>query len=583
MAVSAWRPGQWEWGVPDSFGEVELLAREMHVDPLIAKMLHNRGMTQVDEGKAFLQPKLADLHDPALLLNCEAAADRLARAVADGEKILIYGDYDVDGITSISIMHSLLTMVGGDVSYYVPHRLDEGYGIHADAIDQFIRDGVNVMVTVDCGVTALDELAKATSAGIDVIVTDHHGLAEGLPDVFAVVHPNLPGQDYPCKNLAGAGVAFKLAWQTARAICGETRVSDELREFLVDATSLAALGTIADMVPLVGENRILAANGLRGLAASNHVGMKALLESAGLTGEKLSSRDVGFVLAPRLNACGRMGHADKAVEMFTGASAARCAELAAYLAETNTERQKISRAIADEAIEMVIARGLDSPENRGIVLGSDQWHAGVIGIVASRLVGMFCKPAVLVALDGGVGFGSGSARSVPGFHMRDALAATAKHLESFGGHAMAGGLRMVASEFDSFAAAFNRYANENVSDEQITPKLLVDAETTIGALGLGTVMTLEKMAPFGQGNPVPSVVVRGCEIVLPPKRIGRNGQTASMMLKQGASTMRAFGFQMGDLADLLVGVKHIDIAAQPVLNTYNGRTNVEVKLLDVKW
>ena len=582
MGPCAWRPNAHRWAIAPPFDSAETLARRIGTAPLVAQMLHNRGIDDPEAAKAFLNPNLADLHDPDQLAGCAAAAKRVARAVAQKEKIVIYGDYDVDGITGVAILHEILTMVGADVDFYVPHRLDEGYGVNQEAIAALIADGVKLLITVDCGIGAVKPLRAATDAGVDVIVTDHHSLPEHLPDVCAIVHPAIPEGGYPNTDLAGAGVAFKLAWQIAREICGNHRVDDAMRDFLLRATCLAALGTIADVVPLIGENRVLAVHGLWALPTVPQPGIRALINSAGLGGGKIDAYHVGFVLAPRLNACGRMGHARLAVELLTTAAGDRCDEIARYLARQNAQRQQVERAITQEAIEMVTSGGLDAPENRAIVLSSPDWHGGVIGIVASRLVRRFGRPAVLIAING-EGQGQGSGRSIPGFHIRDALADCAEHLAGFGGHAMAAGIRIEQERIEAFSDAFLRIAGEQISPEQLTPALSVDAETGFSALSYGVVDHIRRMAPFGQGNPRPVVVVRGCEVLSPPKRMGRSGSTVGLYLRQDGVSMRAVGFGMGELADALAGAGRIDVAAEPMFNTFNGATSVELKLCDVKW
>ena len=580
MASRAWRPKSRRWVVAPSWDGAADLARRLRTAPLVAQVLHNRGLDEPDAARAFLEPKLSDLHPPELLGGAPAAAKRIARAVADKEKIFLYGDYDVDGVTGVAILHAVLRMVGAEVDFYVPHRLEEGYGVNAEAVRKIVADGAKLIITVDCGISAAGPLAEAAAAGADVIVTDHHSPPDDLPPAVAIVHPTAAGSQYPNPDLAGAGVAFKLAWQVAREICGDERVDEPMRKFLLDATCLAALGTIADVVPLRGENRILATYGLRGLPATDHVGLRALIDSAGLAGETLDAYHVGFVLAPRLNACGRMGHARLAVELLTGASPQRSCEIAGYLAKQNTERRRVEKDITAQAVEMVESGGLADGDRRAIVLASEAWHGGVIGIVASRLVRRFVRPAIMIAVNGD-GCGQGSGRSIPGFHMRDALAACSEHLLSFGGHAMAGGLRLAADSIAAFAAAFVGYANAHISDEQLTAALDADAETTLEALSFQVVEHLARMAPFGQGNPRPVVVVRGCRVLGQPNRMGRNGATIGLVLGGPGARVRAVGFGMADLPEYLEGVSRVDIAAWPVLNTFHGRTNVELHLQDV--
>ncbi len=570
------------WRIAPPHPDAERLGRALGTAPLVGQILCNRGVSAPEDAQAFLDPKLTHLHDPSDLPDAPRAADRIAAAVRQGERIVIYGDYDVDGITAVAILHALLTLHGASVDSYIPHRTEEGYGVNEDAVRKIIAAGTQVLITVDCGISAAGPLALATAAGIDVIVTDHHTPPDPLPDVYAIVHPALPDRPYANPDLSGAGVAFKLAWATARAICGSERVDGPMRDFLLNATSLAALGTIADVVSLVGENRVLATYGLRGLPVSKHSGLRALIEASSLTGETLDAYHVGFVLAPRLNACGRMGHAQLAVELLTTAPPDRAREIAEYLNAQNAERQKVEREIAAAAEEMVVQQGLDDPAHRAIVLASEQWHGGVIGIVASRLVSRFHRPVVLIAL-GTDGLGHGSGRSIPDFHLCDALAACGEHLLGFGGHAMAGGLKIEPGRIDAFRAAFARHAAERIPEEHLTPVLDLDAETTLAALSYPVVQHLARLAPFGQGNRAPVLAIPHCEIAVPPKRMGRTGTTVGLHVKQGAVSMRAVGFGMGDLADDLRGVRHVDLAATPALNTFNGRTSIELKLEDVVW
>ncbi|MFP4106952.1 MAG: single-stranded-DNA-specific exonuclease RecJ [Phycisphaerae bacterium] len=578
----AWTPKTLNWNIPPADESAEQLARQIRTSRVVAQALVNRGISDADAARGFLSPKLNDLHDPEQLPGCVKAAKRIARAVEQNEKIVIYGDYDVDGMTSVAILHACLKMVDGDVSFYVPHRLDEGYGVNDEAVDKLIAEGMDLMVTVDCGVTAVQPVRKTVEKGVDVIITDHHAVGQALPPAEAIVHPDLPGELYPNPHMCGAGVAFKVAWQVAREVCGTKRVDDRMKEFLLNATCLAALGTIADVVPLVGENRSLAVFGLRGLPQAKHDGLQALLASANLVGETLDAFHVGFRLAPRLNACGRMGHAQLAVELLTDAPAEKAAKIAGYLSQQNTERQKVEREITARAIELVEERGLDGDDARVIVLAEQGWHAGVVGICASRLVDRFGKPAVIIAINGD-GTGQGSARSVEGFHMRDALQACGEHLLSFGGHAMAGGLRVAVQSVEAFTKAMEAHARQHVSDEQIAPSIDVDVETNLEELSYVVVEHLSRFQPCGQGNPHPRVAMRGLEIIAPPRRIGRSGKTATMVLGQAGQRMRAVGFGMGDLADRLVGIKKVDVVAEPVLNTFRGRTNAELQLIDVRW
>jgi len=581
MSPCAWTPKKLQWRIEPVFSRADDVAREAGTSPLVAQVLANRGLTDPEAIRAFLAPKLSDLHDPAELAGCTAATQQIADAARDGQRIVLYGDYDVDGMTGVAILYTCLKTVNANVDVYVPHRLEEGYGMHVEAVEALARDGAKLIVTVDCGIGATDAVRAARDAGADVIITDHHTPPADLPDA-TIVHPAVPAGAYPFADLAGAGVAFKLAWQVARELCGASRVDETMREFLIGAMSLAALGTIADVVPLVGENRIIATYGLGGLPRTQHPGIRALIDAAGLDGERLDAYHVGFVLAPRLNAAGRMGHAQEALELLIGRAGPRCKQIAEALAQQNAERQKVERAITAQAVDMAEAANMTDDDHRAIVLACDEWHAGVIGIVASRLVDRFHRPAVMIAINGD-GVGQGSCRSIRGLHMGDALAACADHLLSFGGHAMAAGLKIDPANVPAFTEAFVRHANTALTVEDLAPSLRIDAETTLGYLHRPAVEDLTRLAPFGQGNPPPVVAVRGCQIVGDVRRLGQNGQTLSMLLGQGETTLRAVGFRMGDLVDQLVGVRTVDVAGEPQLNTFRGRTNVELKLKDVAW
>ena len=499
------------WNILPSHDLAADLAARLKTSPLIAQLLLTRGYSDPADCRRFIRPSLGDLHKPILLPGLAKAAERVAKAIRDGDKIVIYGDYDVDGITATAILWHAIKVLGGTVDFYIPHRIDEGYGLNAEAITQICDAGAKLILTVDCGVTAIEQAMVAAGRGVDLIITDHHEWHERegdesgevgggdvgggevggrrdagatvlvtdalptapppylptallgptaplssphLPDCFALVHPRLPTADAPYPNpvLCGAGVAFKLAWGIGMAVCGSEKVSDAFRAFLLDATALAALGTIADVVPLVGENRALAHFGLGGLKESKLVGLRALIASAGLTGQNLSSFDVGFKLAPRLNACGRMGHARLAVEMLTSADEAKAGEIAQYLEQQNRLRQVMERKIVAQAVEQVTERGFDKDDQCAIVLGHAEWHPGVIGIVASRIVERYHRPAVMVALNNGHGQGSG--RSIAGFHLARALHACRQHLDAHGGHEMAAGLKVRTENFEAFRDAF---------------------------------------------------------------------------------------------------------------------------------
>jgi single-stranded-DNA-specific exonuclease len=598
-------PRRWNLARPDPASAADLAAR-LKTSPLLAQVLLNRGLREPQECNDFLRPSLRAMHDPALLPNLTRAAERIARAVRDREKIVIYGDYDVDGITATAILWHAIKTLGGVVDYYIPHRIEEGYGLNAEAIEQVCGDGAKLIISVDCGVTAVEQVKSACDRGVDVIITDHHewkcggladhGLGEAtaaldtrpplLPQCYAVVHPRLPhdGPPYPNGLLCGAGVAFKLAWGVGKAVTGADRVSDEFRAFLMNAMALAALGTIADVVPLVGENRIIAHQGLIGLRESKLTGLRALIASAGLQqGQTVDSFDVGFKLAPRLNACGRMGHARLAVEMLTTAGEAKAKEIATYLEQQNRARQAIERKILQQAVEQVTEQKLDADGSCAIVLGREEWHPGVIGIVASRLVDRYHRPAIMVALDNGHGQGSG--RSIAGFHLSRALEACAEHLDTYGGHEMAAGLKLQTSKFEDFRRQFCVHAGSVLTPEMLVPELRLDCVADLTHFTEALVTDLKRLGPFGHGNRRPVLCCRGLEVVAPPRRVGASGDHLQLLVRQGAAgqPIKCIAFGYGPLFDRLTPGTAIDLAVEPSINEYNGRRSVELEVKDVQF
>jgi len=579
------------WNMPQVDAEAaRRLADRLNTSPLLAQVLLNRGLSDVESCQGFLRPSLKSLHEPAGLPNLQIAAGRIAQAIRDGRQIVIYGDYDVDGITATSILWHAITVLGGKVSYYIPHRIEEGYGLNAEAIAQICDQGAGLIVTVDCGITARGPAQVAAERGVDLIITDHHEWHEraddngvrvaDLPVCHSIVHPRLGGSDYPNPYLCGAGVAFKVAWGIGQAMSNSAKVDDSFRAFLMEATALAALGTIADVVPLVGENRILAYFGLGGLKQSKLHGLQALIESAGLSGQKLDSYHVGFLLAPRLNACGRMGHARLAVQMLTDADRAKSLEIAQYLETQNRQRQQIERKILEEALGQIQSRGQDPQESRSIVLGSPNWQPGVIGIVASRLVDRFNRPAIMVAMTNGHGQGSG--RSIAGFHLSRALEACHEYLEAYGGHEMAAGLKVQSSRFEAFREAFEEHAKMVLEPQMLVAELAIECQMELSQLNEGLVNDLKRLGPFGLGNRRPILCCRGVELARPARRVGKTGDHLQLLVRQGDAMIKGIAFGFGGLADQLPAGRRVDLAMEPSINEYNGRCTVELQVKDIQ-
>lgn len=582
--------------------------------PLLSRLLGLRGLTTAQDAERFLNPKLTHLDDPADLPGCAAAATRLAQAVRDQQPVIIYGDYDVDGITASAILwHTLRGLGHQHVTTYVPHRLDEGYGLNAEAFTQF-ADTQNkpLVVSVDCGITAVDVAAHAKALGLELIITDHHAFdASALPDAVALVHPELdfefPISDFGSTDasendqaavspkpeirnpkspspLCGAGVAFKLAWQTARTFHDTERLPKDLQTLMCDLLAFAALGTIADVVPLVGENRIITVQGLRRIKDTNFLGLNALIDAAELRAEKVDAYHVGFVLGPRLNACGRMGHAKEAMTLMTNASPAQARELANFLTKENDRRRSTERRIVQQAKAMVEEGDHATDDRRAIVLAHEDWHPGVIGIVASRLVETYHRPAVLLGIDPEKNEAKGSARSIDAVDLHACISASAaQHCTRFGGHAMAAGLSLPPENIEAFRAALIETVNAELSAEGLVPTVKIDAELELRDCGLPLFQRLESLAPFGRSNAKPRLLIRGAITARPAQRMGGEGKHLSVSLRdEHGSGLRAVGFGLGDLADDLPGGIAVDLVFQPKTNTWRGVTSPELHLIDIR-
>lgn len=552
---------------------------------LVARVLAARRITDSAEAAAFLDPSLTHLHDPSLLPDADRAAALILDTVSRSEPIAIYGDYDVDGITATAILYHTLKQIdrGCDVRTYVPHRLEEGYGLNAEAIRQLAADGAKLIVSVDCGVTAFGPARAAREAGADLIITDHHHLPreeDGLPDAYAIVHPQKPGSaPYPFAHLSGAGVAYKLAWRLLTMRAGTRKVPQPERDLLLGLLGFAALGTIADVVPLVGENRVLARFGLGRVKGSPFEGLAALVNASGLGGQNVDSEHAGFALGPRLNAAGRMGHARDAVELFTTATGPRATEIAENLSRLNTQRRATELRIAEQAMEMAEAARMTSPDRRAIVLAHDDWHQGVVGIVCSRLVERFCRPTILMQRREGRCCGSG--RSVRGFSLHGALERCAGRLVRFGGHDMAAGLEVQSDALDAFAEEFIGHANGALTEDDLVPRLSIDCDAGLTELTAETVGRLERLAPFGMENPRPRIHLGGLKLTSKPMPLGAGAKHASITVARDGRVLRMLGWNWAArLADIPAGVD-LDAVVSPKLSYWNGRVSVEPEIVDL--
>jgi single-stranded-DNA-specific exonuclease len=569
-----------EWEIRQGSPNAEGLAKSLKVSPLLAQVLINRGISDVHGGSVFLRPKLSGLIAPEKMPGVGVAVARIKHAIRTKEKITVYGDYDVDGIAGVAILWQLITLLGGQVDFYIPHRIDEGYGLNAEAVATLAKGGTRLLITADCGIGACQAVELAGQLGVEVIVTDHHQQGPELPKAIAIVHPAMD-PNYTNQDSCGAMVAFKLAWATANEFNAGKKLEPKLREFMLNATSMAAMGTVADIVDMRGENRILTNYGLKALPGCKLCGITALIESAGLTGQGLDSFHIGFRLAPMLNAAGRMGHARLAVELLTTDSPVRSMHISEYLKEQNNQRKVCERKIFKQACEMIVQRGLHHPDRKSIVLASEDWHNGVIGIVASKIVDKFYRPTIMINSSNGLA--QGSARSIEGFDLLAAITACSGHLTSFGGHKMAAGIKIEAGKIEQFAADIEEYARENLSDEDVVSKLHIDAVASLNELSREMVSELDLLGPFGQGNPEPIFATKGVRLSSAPRKIGSGSEHLQLAITDNTAAIRCIGFGMGKLEKKLLEHEFFNVAYQPQINNYNGNNNVQLVISDIQF
>jgi len=574
-------PKRWRIATYDP-ARVAALERAAGIPAVVAQLLLGRGIDQPDDARQFLEAKLSGLRDPEELPGAVQAAEVLHQAIRDGRRITVYGDYDCDGMTGTAILLGCLRLLGAQADYYVPNRIDEGYGLNHEAIRCLAMEGAQVVVTVDCGIASAAEADTAAECGLTLVITDHHQPGERLPRAAAIVHPGLVDRPYPFPGLCGAAVALKLAWALCQQASEAKRVSDAMRNYLMRAVGLAAVGTVADVVPLVDENRILVRHGLNCLRHFPTPGLAALEQVTGLDKKpQLDGEDLAFTIAPRLNAAGRLGQAALAIELLTTDSPQRARQLAEFIHDLNEQRQTLERSVHRAANKLAHELG-DPRDAPALVLAGRGWHAGVIGIVAGRLAETYHRPVVLISLDDlGCKPGTGSGRSVPGFNLHEALAACGGHLLGHGGHAAAAGLSIDEAAVDAFRIDFCAFAEQNISADERVAELFVDAEAPFTVLTHQTVRQIESLAPFGHGNQRPVLCTSEVHLAEPPKRIGANGHHLALRLQQHGVAMRAVAFGGGDWEDdLNSATGPLAVAFKPVINHWRGRQTVEMHLAD---
>jgi single-stranded-DNA-specific exonuclease len=554
---------------PARASAAETLSRALNLPPLVAQLLAQRGIDQPDAAERFLYPALGHLHDPWLMAGMEPAVRRLRQAIERGEPVLIYGDYDVDGTMAVVVLLSALRALGGRVEAYIPNRFTDGYGMRAPVIELAASQGVRVVVSVDTGVRAHGVVDRARELGVDCIVTDHH-LPEGaVPRACAVLNPHRPDCPYPEKNLCGAGVAFKLA----QALFG-AHASDRM---LASYLKIVAIGTIADLVPLTGENRVIASLGLEGLRQPVAAGLRALLDVSGLAGEAVTAGDVGFRLAPRLNAAGRMHSAQEVIDLFLAEELADARPIAERLDRLNRERQQIEERILAEIVDSLEAHP-EKVARRSLVLAGEGWHRGVIGIVAQRVVERYYRPALVIGIENGAGVGSG--RSIPGFHLLEALAEAAELFDRFGGHAQAAGFSLPAERIPELERRFERAATARLRPEDLEPALRVDAEIDLDALDGELYEWLRRLAPHGIGNPAPVLAARALRI-LAPERILKE-KHLKWRVAQGTKPWDAIWWGGARQAGQFAAGDRIDAAFTLDQNVFQGLATLQLIVKDAR-
>ncbi len=559
---------RWEIPAVDS-GAVARLAGELALPPLVARLLVLRGVREPEAAHAFLHPALGQLHDPYGMAGMRAAVERLRRAIALREKILIYGDYDVDGTMAVVVLLTALRKLGAQVTTHIPHRLQDGYGMRVPVIEEAASQNCRVVISVDTGIREHEVVGRARELGLDCIVTDHH-LPDGhLPPACAILNPHRSDCAYPEKNISGVGVAFKLA----QALLG-----DQLRERLLQSyLKIVAIGTIADVVPLLGENRVIAHFGLAGLRHPAQAGLEALLAVAGLSGGQISAGDVAFRIAPRLNAAGRMENARDVIELFTSSDTQRTSQIADRLDQLNSERQRVEDEILREIFER-LERHPEEAQRTTLVLAGEGWHRGVIGIVAQRVVERYHRPALVVGVEDGQGVGSG--RSIPGLHLFEALGSIHDVFERFGGHAQAAGFTLPAARLPELAERFEGYARTKLTAEDLEPAMRVDAEVSLRELDWGLYQALESLGPFGCGNPTPVLAARGLSLLMPPRVLRE--KHLKLRVAQGTKSFDALAWRWADKGLALLPGKALDLAFTLDQNVYQDIATLQLVVKDIR-
>lgn len=548
------------------------LAEALDVPKVIGRILVNRGIRTMEEARLFFRPDWNDLYDPFLMKDMDKAVGRLIEALEKNERIFIYGDYDVDGITSVSLLILFLRELGGEVFFYIPNRLQEGYGLSTSGIHQASQVGARLLISVDCGITAVDEVALGRDLGIDVIISDHHEPSSIMPEAAAILDPKRADASYPFKELAGVGVAFKLI----QAVSQRLNLEDEAYRKYID---LVALGSAADIVPLVDENRVLVMKGLELINRHERLGIHALVERSGLDGKKIGTGQIVFILAPRINAVGRLGNAERAVRLLITDSEQQARNIASILETENRNRKNIDEETFQEALELIESE-YDMQSDRAVVLSREGWHSGVIGIVASRIAERVYRPTIMISVEDGIG--KGSARSISNFNIYSALKKCEDHLVGFGGHRYAAGLTIEDEKIDIFREAFKKVAAEMVTEDDLIQQISVDAEISLKEITAKTVRVLNQFAPFGPRNMRPVFISRNLQVVGTPRVVGKN-HLKFRVRERGREVFDVIGFDLGSLHYRLnPGEDNLDMVYVIEENYWNDQIRLQLRVKDLR-
>ncbi|MBF0479046.1 MAG: single-stranded-DNA-specific exonuclease RecJ [Candidatus Omnitrophica bacterium] len=540
------------------------LVSALHIHPIVAQLLINRDIQEPEAAKLFLSAEMEGLLDPFTMKGIPEAVDRLKLARDRKEKVLIYGDYDVDGVTASALLHDTFQQYGLNVDNHIPHRMLHGYGLNMEIGEMAKKDGVSLIVTVDCGINACEAVDVVNSFGIDVIIIDHHEPAEQLPKALVIINPKQKECSYPFKDLAGVGLAAKIS----QALIGQ--ITDEALDF-------AAIGTVADIVPLLGENRIIVKNGLKRLNQTRNKGLKALLEIAKILGKDIRPFHVGFILGPRINAAGRMDSAHDSLDLFLAQDDEKARGFAAELEKHNTMRQLMQKEVIEEALA-IVEQEVNFNEDKVIVICKEGWHKGVLGIVASRITDKYFRPAVVISVEDGVG--TASARSIDGFHLHDALLACSELLVRFGGHEGAAGLTIKEENIELFRKQINHIACKNLEQKKLVPTIHIDCEVALADINLELAHTVDTMEPFGEGNPEPVFCVLGVTVKSRPQVMGK--ETIKFWVSDDHAAISAVGFGMGRFAEIIDVGSKVDLAFNIGIDDWNKAPVAQLKLKDVR-